>query len=84
MLSLIGVFLPAFASAQDSVTYSDVRVIEESGDLIGTELTLQVENGSARGTLRHYEGVSPQPIGIAGHLAGNALEMTGSYSEGTV
>jgi hypothetical protein len=65
-------------------TYSDVKGVEESGDVVGTELTLQVAGKRVTGTLRHYEGTEPEPIAVAGRLEGDALTLRGSYSEGKV
>lgn len=81
---LLTFLLPVFAAGQPPVTYSDVREIEESGDVVGTELTLQVGGEAVTGTLRHYEGTEPEPVAVAGTLVGNALTLGGSYSEGKV
>jgi hypothetical protein len=82
--SLLIVLLPVIAIAQAPQTYSDVREVEESGDVVGTELTLHVAGEAVTGTLRHYEGTVPEPIAITGRLVGNSLMLSGSYSEGKV
>lgn len=78
------VFVPALALGQATRTYSDVTEVEETGDLLGTELTVEVAGETVTGTLRHYEGTQPAPIAVAGRLAGDALTLNGSFAEGTV
>jgi hypothetical protein len=80
---LLIALVPVRAMGQ-AQTYSDVRQVEESGDLVGTELRLQVAGEKVTGTLRHYEGTDPEPIAVAGNLVDGALTLSGSYSEGTV
>lgn len=81
---LLIILLPVIAVAQAPQTYSDVREVEESGDVVGTELTLQVAGEGVTGMLRHYEGTDPEPIAVTGRLVGNSLTLNGSYSEGRV
>jgi hypothetical protein len=81
---LLMVLLPVSAAGQTPRTYSDVREVEESGDLVGTELALQISGETVTGTLRHYEGVEPEAVAIAGRLVGSALTLSGTYSEGRI
>lgn len=81
---LLIVFVPLVALAQTPQTYSDVREIEESGDVVGTELTVRVLGQKVTGTIRHYEGADPEVITVTGRLLENALRLSGTYSEGTV
>lgn len=81
---LLIVFMPLSALAQTPQTYSDVREIEESGDVVGTELTVRVLGERVTGTIRHYEGADPEVITVTGRLLESALRLSGTYSEGTV
>jgi hypothetical protein len=81
---LLIVLVPVLAVAQAPQTYSDVREVEESGDVVGTELTLQVAGEVVNGTLRHYEGTEPESIAVTGRLVRSSLTLSGSYSEGKV
>jgi hypothetical protein len=75
---LLIVLVPVLALAQAPQIYSDVREIEESGDVVGTELTLQVDGEVVSGSLRHYEGVEPDPIALTGRLVNSSLTLSGS------
>jgi hypothetical protein len=81
---LLIVLVAVLAIAQAPQTYSDVREVEESGDVVGTELTLQFAGEAVNGTLRHYEGTEPESIAVTGRLVGSLLTLSGSYSEGKV
>jgi hypothetical protein len=81
---LLIVLVPVLAVAQAPQTYSDVREVEESGDVVGTELTLQVAGEAVNGTLRHYEGTEPESVAVTGRLVQSSLTRSGSYSEGKV
>ena len=81
---LLLVLVPVLAVAQATQTYSDVTEVEESGDVVGTELTLEVVGETVTGTLRHYEGTEQEPIAVTGRLVRNSLTLDGSYSEGKV
>ncbi len=81
---LLLILVPVLAGAQVTQTYSDVREVEESGDVVGTELTLQFAGEAVTGTLRHYEGTEAEPIAVTGRLVVNSLTLNGSYSEGKV
>ncbi|HEY0143201.1 MAG TPA: hypothetical protein VGF48_20075 [Thermoanaerobaculia bacterium] len=71
---LLIVLLPVIAIAQTVQTYSDIREVEESGDVVGTELTLHVSGEAATGTLRHYEGMEPEP-----HMVGEGQMSEEQY-----
>jgi len=81
---LLILLVPVLAAARAPQTYSDVREVEESGDIVGTELTLEIAGETVQGTLRHYEGAEAEPIAVAGRLVGATLTLAGSYSEGKV
>lgn len=81
---LLLVLVPGIVAARSPQTYSDVREVEESGDIVGTELTLDIAGQAVTGTLRHYEGAEAEPIAVAGKLAGTVLTLGGSYSGGKV
>ncbi len=58
--------------------YSDVRYIEEgAGDLVGTELELEIEGTQATGILRIYEGGCAEPVQVTGSLSGNTVHVSG-------
>lgn len=81
---LLLVLVPSAAFARGPQTYSDVREVEESGDIVGTELTLEIAGEAVTGMLQHYEGAEAEPIVVAGRLTGGALTLDGSYSGGKV
>jgi hypothetical protein len=58
-------------------TYSDVHYVEESGDVVGTELTLLLQGEQVIGTLRHFEGYDAEMIRVHGTLAGDVLKVSG-------
>lgn len=64
--------------------FSDVRSVEETEDIVGTELALLVDDESVVGTLRHFEGREAEDIAVSGTLRGDHLLLTGTYSEGAV
>lgn len=71
-------FVESYGSLQmahPAVTYSDVRYVEESGDVAGTDLALLIQGEKALGMLRHFEGVEAAPVLMRGTLTGNALEL---------
>jgi hypothetical protein len=69
---------------QEARVYSDVREVEETGDLVGIELRLEIAGETATAALRHYEGAEPAPIRMTGQLVGSALTLSGTYAEGNV
>jgi hypothetical protein len=81
---LLIVLVPLPATALAAQTYSDVREVDETGDLVGTELALQMAAQKVTGTLWHYEGTEPEPILLDGRIEGEALTLSGSYSGGKV
>lgn len=58
-------------------TYSDVHTVEESGDILGTDLTLVVDGETVAGTVRHFEGAEADPIHVTGTLTGSKLSLHG-------
>lgn len=82
--ALLIVLVPVLVTAQAPQTYSDVNEVEETGDLVGTELILSFAGEKVAGTLRHYEGTEPAAIAVTGRLDGAALTLSGSYPDGKV
>src|SRR5689334_14993775 len=82
VLMLVGV-APRL-SAQVTETYSDVREVEESGDIVGTELVLTRVGADVTATLRYFEGTEPAPIAMRGHLSNGVLTLAGVFSNGKV
>ena len=81
---LLLALIPLTAVGQTAQTYSDVREVEETADLVGTELRLLITNAGVTGTLRHYEGSEPAPIEVAGILEAGVLTLNGTYPNGKV
>jgi hypothetical protein len=68
-------------------TYSDIRYVEESGDVIGAELELTFEGGRSgrvTGALRFFEGSVPEIMSLSGFYENQTILATGEYSEGIV
>jgi len=57
--------------------YSDVRIEEGAGDLVGTELELKIEGTGATGVLKIYQGGCAEHVQIAGSLTGNTIHVSG-------
>ena len=70
----------SFRLARPGRTYSDVQFIEESGDVVGTELTLIEQGEKTTAILRFFEGAeAPTSIltGTATSLRGHNVQIDG-------
>lgn len=82
--ALLLAIVPLAAFAAGPQTYSNVAEVEETGDVVGTKLTFEVNGETVTGQLWHYEGNEPEPMAVAGTLIGNALTLDGTYPMGKV
>jgi hypothetical protein len=78
LFSLIG--LRGEAAAQASVritgTYSDMGYVEESGDVIGTELRIVGTSGGYEATLQFAQGVPDGLIVVVVEASGNKISFS--------
>ena len=68
------------AQRPDRRIYSDVRYIEEAGDLLGSELELELDftQSRAQGVLRFYEGGCGTPVPVSGTVTRNRIRLFGA------
>ncbi|MFZ2493946.1 MAG: hypothetical protein WA208_20895 [Thermoanaerobaculia bacterium] len=59
-------------------------MVEETEDIVGTELAIFIDDESVAGKLRHFEGREAEEISVRGTMRGDHLMLTGTYSEGAV
>jgi hypothetical protein len=57
--------------------YSDVRVEEREGDLIGTELELKIDGTAATGVVKIYQGGCAEHVPVTGSASGNTIHVSG-------
>jgi hypothetical protein len=68
------------ASAKDTSgprIYSDVRLEEGEGELIGTELELKIDGTAATGIVKIYQGGCAEHVPVTGSASGNAIHVSG-------
>ena len=63
-------------------SYSDLRYIEESGDLVGIQLTISKTGSNAYGTLKDFQGGIAEEIEVTGTVEGATVDLTGRFSGG--
>jgi hypothetical protein len=74
--------LGAIAAQQpDHRIYSDVRYIEEAGDLLGSELELDFKGEQVQGFLRFYEGGCGTPVAVNGTHMHDQILLSGQSDE---
>ena len=74
--------LGAIAAQQpDHRIYSDVRYIEEAGDLLGSELELDFRGEQVQGFLRFYEGGCGINVAVGGTLLRDQIRLSGQSDE---
>ena len=57
--------------------YSDVRIEEREGDLIGTELELKIDGTAATGVVKIYQGGCAEHVPVTGSASGNTIHVSG-------
>lgn len=73
--------LGAIAAQPDHRIYSDVRYIEEAGDLVGSELELDLKGEQVQGFLRFYEGGCGTAVAVSGTLIHDQMRLSGQSDE---
>jgi len=74
--------LGAMAAQQpDHRIYSDVRYIEDAGDLVGSELELDVRSEQVQGFLRSYQGGCGTNVIVSGTLLHDQIRLSGQSDE---
>ena len=86
MFGLVIWLLCITAPASSPVLLSDVHVHSETGDVLGTEATLEFPgNGLVVATIRHFEGgCEAEVVHLSGTLNGEAFSASGSMTAGTL
>ena len=88
-LIALSALLPAPASAAEPSTatrcYSDVRLVPETGDVVGSRLLLRVTGDRAEGTLEFFQG-NPVPVraALVGTIKTGRVTLSASESEAHV
>ncbi len=89
VLVAVSALLPVRASAAGPSTatrcYSDVRLVPETGDVVGSRLLLRLTGDRAEGTLEMFEG-SPVPVraALAGTNQNSRVTLSASESSAHV
>lgn len=68
----------------DHRIYSDVRYIEEAGDLVGSELELDFRGEQVQGFLRFYEGGCGTNVTVGGTLLHDHIRLSGQSEYGKI
>ena len=83
LLSLVGCrTIPTAAS--NIFCFSDVHRVQESGDIVGTELLLRISGETVTGILKYYEGFTPISSDVTGTTRGGVVEVVGAIPGGRV
>src|SRR5947209_5286411 len=69
------------AEQPDHRVYSDVRYIEEAGDLVGSELELDFRSEQVQGFLRFYQGGCGTNVTVSGTLLHDQIRLSGQSDE---
>jgi hypothetical protein len=79
LIFALGAMIRTNAQGQSSQhqVYSNVAYNEEAGDLIGTELELNLQGKSATGQLRIYQGSCADPIAVSGTFSPHEMRLAG-------
>jgi hypothetical protein len=79
-LPILLTLLPSMASSQTTFlhrVYSNVRFIEDAGDLLGFELELNFDGSKVSGEFRNYEGACGIPTEVSGTLERGRITLKG-------
>lgn len=86
-LALIVLVMAASAPAAEPVVwvFSNVRTVEEAGDVLGEQLVMAIDGQRVRATLKTYEGsYDPATAQLTGTLRSGRITLEGSAPGGHI